>query len=111
MAPQFYNAWIRVMGECPHQLYCAWHVDKSFRQNCRRLIPISNKVTATYKSVRTLMDGTDLQTLDQALPKFVDQMKGDRDTEAFGNFFEANFVPTVSKWAYAHRTYCGIYED
>ena len=38
MAPQFYNAWKSVMGEYPHQLFCAWHVDNSFRDNCKRLI-------------------------------------------------------------------------
>lgn len=50
MAPQFYNAWKVVMNEVPHRLYCAWHVDKSFRENSRRLIVNRNeKVIQVYK--------------------------------------------------------------
>ena len=37
IAPQFYNAWRLVMGECPHRLHCAWHVDKSFQEICRSM--------------------------------------------------------------------------
>jgi len=89
MAPQFYNAWKLVMGECAHRLYCAWHVDKSFRQNTRRLIHNPEMMSRTYKALRTLMDETDLETFTQALPQFVKQLNGNPDTSSFGKFFES----------------------
>lgn len=69
MAPQFYNAWKVVMGEVPHRLFCAWHVDKSFRDNCRRLLANnSEKCIQVYKTVRTLMDEQDVNTFETMLP-------------------------------------------
>jgi hypothetical protein len=108
MAPQFYNAWQFVMGDCPHRLYCAWHVDKSFRENCRRLIKDNEKVVFAYKGLRTLMDEPDVVTFDSSLPCFMSHLQSDEDTACFHHFFQSHFATCVNRWAYSYRARCGI---
>jgi len=109
MAPQFYNAKKLVMGEVPHRLYCAWHVDKSFRDNCRRLIKNNeDKMVQVYKSLRTLMDEQDATTFEALLPTFVQQLHNDCDTAAFVHFFQLHYCTCIDSWAYCYRSNCGI---
>ena len=40
VAPQFYNAWVGVMDDCPHpkKLLCTWHVDRAVTKELRKKI-------------------------------------------------------------------------
>src|SRR6218665_2348093 len=98
MAPQFYNAWRLVMGDCPHRLYCAWHVDKSFRENCRRLIKDSEKVVFVHKTLRTLMDEHNAVTFDTSLTNFVSLLRDDVDAAACLEFFQGRYVTCTDRW-------------
>ena len=61
MAPQFHNAWHHVMGSCKNRLYCAWHMDKSFRDNSKRLIKDNAELTTQlYKQLRILRNEQDI---------------------------------------------------
>ena len=97
------------MGEVPHRLHCAWHVDKSFRDNCRRLIKNNkDKMVQVYKSLRTLMDEQDATTFEALLPTFVQQLHNDCDTAAFAHFFQLHYCTCTDSWAYCYRSNCGI---
>lgn len=37
MAQAFYNAWIQVMGLPVHRLFCAWHIDRAWRNNLHKV--------------------------------------------------------------------------
>src|SRR6218665_839283 len=108
MAPQFYNAWRLVMGDCPHRLFWAWHVDKSFRENFRRLIKDSEKVVFVHKTLRTLMDEHNAVTFDTSLTNFISLLRNDVDTAAFLEFFQGRYVTCTDRWAYCYRAQCGI---
>ena len=65
IAPQFYNAWVGVMDECPHlqNLLCMWHVDKALTHELKKKLvkyqqnlrftrcfeQFSNKLTTAYE--------------------------------------------------------------
>jgi len=96
------------MGECPCPLFCVWHVDRSLRENCRRLVKNSEKMISTYKSVRTLMDEQDVLTFNELMPKLLHQLHCDSSTEKFANLCSRNVANCSEKWAYCHRAQCGI---
>lgn len=49
MPPPWYNAWRSVMGATDRQLLCAWHVDKSWRENIRKHIKDQQLQAFVYK--------------------------------------------------------------
>ena len=51
MANNFYNAWCKIFNE-PHQrLFCAWHVDKAWRDR----LNLTNKIHKNiYKRLKTI---------------------------------------------------------
>lgn len=57
-AEQFYSAWVRVFGGHPHKLLCAWHVDRSWRENLKHIADRETQVQV-YHNLRLLLEETD----------------------------------------------------
>ena len=109
MAPQFYNAWQYVMGNAKNRLYCAWHVDKSFRENTKRLIKDNAELTTqVYKQLRTLMDEQDIPTFETGMACLLDKLEGNTETAAFAKFFKLQYASCTHSWAYCYRSRCGV---
>ena len=109
MAPQFCSAWQNVMGECDHKLFCAWHVDKGFRENVRRLIKDNaERAVLLYKQLRAVMDEQDVVTFERLLPELLIEIENNPTTAEFAKFFKTYYVPHVKSWAYCYRSRCGI---
>jgi hypothetical protein len=109
MAPQFFNAWNAVMGSSARQLYCAWHVDKAFRDCLQRHIKGNDELRSTiYKQLRALMEEGDETTFESQLPKFMAEVKASPSSAQFADFFSKNYEKSATKWAYCYRIGCGI---
>ena len=108
MAPQSYNSWERVMGPSKHRLYCAWHVDKAFRENTQKRIKDNDARINTYVLVRQLMTEHELATFEKAAPLLLSELRNNESTNEFARYFESNYLSCAQSWAYCYRRYCGI---
>ena len=83
IAPQFYNAWVGVMDECPRpqNLLCTWHVDKATTYELRKKL-----VTATELEVykKQLMK----HCLMTACTVFSNALASPQKTASFKKYFE-----------------------
>ncbi|GFT92997.1 uncharacterized protein NPIL_21081 [Nephila pilipes] len=107
MAESFFNAWKSEMGVPQKRLFCAWHIDRAWRKNLKK-IKGAEKQAKTYKIIRSLLEERDIytfQTLTEAAIKF---LKGDPDTIEFSNYFETYYLQNISSWAYCYRLHSGI---
>lgn len=60
MAQQYYNAWEDVFGaEGISYLWCAWHVDRAWRDGLRRYLTERDQQREVYQQLRVLMMETD----------------------------------------------------
>ena len=56
MAPQFYNAWVAVMGDPrPKKLVCTWHVNKAWKEELRKKIGDITIEADVYKLLRIVL--------------------------------------------------------
>ncbi|GFT99517.1 uncharacterized protein NPIL_110731 [Nephila pilipes] len=107
IAESFFNAWKSEMGVPQKRLFCAWHIDRAWRKNLKK-IKGAEKQAKTYKIIRSLLEERDIytfQTLTEAAIKF---LKGDPDTIEFSNYFETYYLQNISSWAYCYRLHSGI---
>ncbi|KAK3712644.1 hypothetical protein QZH41_002104, partial [Actinostola sp. cb2023] len=59
MAPQYYNAWVGVMGNArPAKFLCTWHVDKAWKEELRKKVGDITIETEIYKMLRTTLEQT-----------------------------------------------------
>ena len=106
-APVYVNAWRKVMGDVEHQLLCAWHVDRAFRQNLAKVRGAENKAMM-YGVLRTVMDERDKDTFHKLLDGLRKAMEANEDLVDFGDYFERYYVPRVRLWASAYREGLGL---
>ena len=61
MTPQFFNAWVGVMGEPqPKKLVCMWHVDKALRTELKGTIGETAVEAEVYKMLRMVLEQTNM---------------------------------------------------
>ena len=108
MAPQSYNAWSSVMGDSDNHLYCAWHVDKAFRENIQHRVKDSESRANTYKMVRTLMVERDVTAFEATKRYVLAQLNADEKTIDFATYLESNYFSCSQRWAYCYRKNCGV---
>ena len=108
MAQQSYNAWKQVMGDSQHRLYCAWHVDKAFRENIQRRVKDGESRAQTYKMLRTLMVEMNIATFETTKRYVLAQLHGNTNTAEFATYFESNYSMCAELWAYCYRVHCGV---
>ena len=108
MAPQSYNAWSSVMGDSDNHLYCAWHVDKAFRENIQHRVKDSESRANAYKMLRTLMVERDITTFEATKRYVLAQLHADEKTANFATYLESNYFSCSQRWAYCYRKNCGV---
>ena len=82
-AEAYSNAWNQVMGTPAHRLLCVWHVDRAWRKNLPKIKDGLTKAHV-YKTVRTLMEMTNVDDFHEKLQSFVDHVTSDTKTAIFG---------------------------
>ena len=108
MAPQFYDAFCLVFGLQPRQLFCAWHVDKAFKDNMKKKIKDFEIEAQVYKQLRIVLEQTNETIFDQYLSTLQDRLASSTVTKKFGEYFNTYFVPHKEKWGYFGRVGLGI---
>lgn len=107
-APAFYNAWTTIMGSVSHKLLCTWHVDKNWRQNLNKIKGNTEKKALVYKTLRVLLQLTDINDFILYLEQVLKDLLEDSDTREFGEYFLRNYYNRPNSWAYCYRQGLGI---
>ena len=84
MAESFFNVWASIMSIPEMRLFCAWHVDRAWRKNLKK-IKGDDKQTRAYKILRALLEERDRYTFDKLLQVAPQIFKHDPDMNAFGH--------------------------
>ncbi|CAG9765599.1 unnamed protein product [Ceutorhynchus assimilis] len=107
MAEAFFNAWIEVMPPPKQRLFCSWHVDRAWRNNLSK-IKTTKKRVIVYKTLRAILQETDIHAFDKMLIEFNGLVNADNDTQEFGIYFNKEYMPNMSCWAYCFRIGAGV---
>ncbi|XP_049954913.1 uncharacterized protein LOC126470929 [Schistocerca serialis cubense] len=73
----FRSAWSRVMGPAENNLLGAWHIDRSWRNNLKKVHGNEEKKALVYKALRTLLEEADIDNFNKLLESFVGQLQAD----------------------------------
>ena len=107
MAPQFYNAWVAVMGDPrPAKLLCTWHVDKAWKEELRRKIGDMTVEAEVYKMLRIVLQQTQEAMFKDCLDGLLQRLKTGSKCAEFYAYFSKEWVHRKEQWAYCYR--CGL---
>ncbi|KAF6206447.1 hypothetical protein GE061_017680 [Apolygus lucorum] len=104
----YYNGWCSALpcDEKPIRwLYCAWHVDRCWKQNLTK-IKDSAKKCLVYKMLRLLAEEPDEDAFSTLLEQTLNTMFADPDLLNFADYFGQEYVPYTDRWAFCFRKYC-----
>ena len=110
VAPQFYNAWVGVMDDCPRpkKLLCTWHVDRAVTKELRKKIGDLQTEVEVYKMFRTVLEQTSEILFEESLRGFIRRLSLSSKTASFRKYFEQEWVSRKQEWAYCFRVGLGI---
>lgn len=104
MAPQFYNAWVSVMGDPrPAKLICTWHVDKAWKEELRKKAGDLSVEAELYKLLRIVLQQTEETVFENCLQALMQRLKSGSKCQQFHDYFTKEWVPKKSQWAYCYR--------
>lgn len=104
MAPQFYNAWVSVMGDPrPAKLICTWHVDKAWKEELRKKASDLSVEAELYKLLRIVLQQTEETVFENCLQALMQRLKSGSKCQQFHDYFTKEWVPKKSQWAYCYR--------
>lgn len=84
MAPQFYNAWVAVMGDPrPIKLVCTWHVDKAWKEELQKKIGDIAIEAEVYKMLRIVLQQSEQSMFDDCLDALLSRLKADAKCQQF----------------------------
>ena len=107
--PSFYNAWESIMGPVPHRLLCSWHVLHNWKDKLSLIRdPEKEKKKLVYKTLKALLKTCVESVFLKGLEKVQKSLKEDEDTLKFYEYFEKNYVPRITVWAYCYRVRLGM---
>ncbi|XP_049806681.1 uncharacterized protein LOC126249072 [Schistocerca nitens] len=90
----FRSAWSRVMGPAENNLLCAWHIDRSWRNNLKKVHGNEEKKALVYKALRTLLEEVDIDNFNELLESFVGQLQADEVSMTYALHSSATFTPS-----------------
>ena len=102
MAQQYYTAWKEVFKtESTAFLWCAWHVDRAWRDGLKRHLTERDQQREIYHQLRVLMMETDKAKFTTLLTQFLSLNKA--CSPIFTEYFKVNYCSHIEKWATCHR--------
>ena len=108
IAPQFYDAFCNVFECEPLQLYCTWHVDKSWKEQQKAKIKIFEIETEVYKQLRIVLEQTNEKLFENYLSTLCERLHNSSVTSDFATYFDTYWVTCKEKWGYFYRVGLGI---
>lgn len=103
LAEQFYSAWVSVFNtNQPKRLFCAWHVDRAWRENLKQFSDNQVKVTI-YHNLRVLLEETDINKFETLLEKTLLNLESSTSTASFANYFRTYYGKRKEQWAGCYR--------
>ena len=102
MAEQYYNVWKEMFPTTDTKyLWCAWHVDKAWRNGLKKHVNKTEKQKEVYHYLRVLMFETDIGKFRALLAKclmFIQTLY-----PAFGKYFINIYCSHINQWAMCYR--------
>ena len=96
MAPQYSHAWKDVFGENKTAyLWCAWHVDRAWRDGIRRYVPMTQQ-KHIYHYLRVLLMETRIPKFRTLLAQFLTLC--DSIAPAFATYFKSQYCTHIGQW-------------
>ena len=109
MAPQFYNAWVAVMGEPrPKKLVCTWHVDKAWRTELKKKIGETVVEAEVYKMLRMVLEQTNTNLFQDCVNALLLDLSSDVKKKDFHDYFKEQWLSNKEHWAFCYRLGLGI---
>ncbi|KAI5705056.1 uncharacterized protein LOC113467711 [Diaphorina citri] len=107
MAPALYNSWVHAMDKPEKRLFCAWHVDKAWRTNVKKVVGAEKQVEVykKMKCITMLLNQDEFRVLYEA---FINELMEDRDCREFAEYLKQYYCDNVESWAYCFRLYSGL---
>lgn len=107
MADVFYNAWVNVMGETKHRLFCIWHVQRAWKKKIN-LIKNADKRKETSNKIYALLNELDENAFHHMFTVIINGLCQDPETNVFGYYFRSYYASNYKSWAYCYRKNTGI---
>ena len=109
MAPQFFNAWVGVMGEPrPKKLVCTWHVDKAWRTELKKKIGETAVEAEVYKMLRMVLEQTNTSLFQDCVDALLLDLSSDKKKKDFHDYFKQEWLANKEHWAFCYRLGLGI---
>ena len=102
-APQFYNAWLDIMGGNPKKFLCAWHINKNWKQNLISKISDVDLRAETKDLLFNLRSELDLDSFEYLNEEFVDFLRSDEALARFLSYYLKTYYQRSEFWAFAKR--------
>ena len=97
IAPQFYDAFCADFNCEPIQLYCAWHVDKTFKGILKSKRKKNAIEVEVYKQLRIVLEQTNEKLFDNYLSTLCERLHNSLARNDFANYFYRCWVPCKEK--------------
>ena len=102
IAQQYCNAWKQVFGTgSTTYLWCAWHVERAWKDGIRRYISTRDQQREVYHQLRVLMMETNKAKFTTVLTKFLSMNMS--NTPDFAEYFKSNYCSHIEQWATCYR--------
>ena len=102
MAQQYNNAWKEVFEvNNTTYLWCAWHVDRAWRDGLKRYFHEKEQQRDVYHQLRVLMMETDKAKFRTLLTKFLTLYHS--NSPAFTEYFNSFYCSHIEQWAMCYR--------
>ena len=108
MAPQFYNAFSKLNGCNPKQLWCSWRCDKAWREELRKKMSSTEIQADIYKRLKYICEITDCSLFQEYFGNLMKSLKLSPITQTFGQYLSVHWEPKKEHWAYCYRLGTGI---
>ena len=102
MAQQYFSAWTEVLGaKHTRYLWCAWHVDRAWKDGLKRHISNKKQQRDIYHHLRILMMETDIAKFRQLLAQLLTLTLS--IAPSFSTYFKDTYCTHVEQWATCYR--------
>lgn len=107
MASELFNAWENVMDPVKFRLYCAWHVDKAWRNNMNKVKNLEKR-TVLYQRLKAIMHELDENKSNILLEDLITSFQTEDELKEYGEYFMSYHSQNTECWAYCFRKNCSI---
>ena len=98
IALQFYDAFCDVFECEPLQLFCTWHVDKTWKEQLKSKIRKFEVETEVYKQLRIVLEQTNENIFENYLSTLCEWLRNSSVTKEFAKYFDTYWVTCKEKW-------------